>query len=119
MADPIIYRTTFRFKRGKAETWTRLNPVLDPGEPGFEIDTYKLKIGNGKTAWNDLDYYGGDFTVDVDNQSITFNDGQIALYGFANAESGQIPSKGANGVLEWVDPDEAMTEEEIEDILSK
>ena len=28
------------------------------GEPGFEVDTYRLKIGDGKTAWNDLPYIG-------------------------------------------------------------
>lgn len=33
-----------------------LNPVLQPGEPGFEIDTGKLKIGNGVDEWINLKY---------------------------------------------------------------
>ena len=60
MADSYVYKTTFQFKRGHAENWTKLNPVLSAGEPGFEIDTYKLKIGDGQTAWNDLEYFDED-----------------------------------------------------------
>ena len=53
-----IISTTFRLKRGLAEKWQELNLVLDPGEPGFELDTYRLKIGDGQTPWNDLPYIG-------------------------------------------------------------
>lgn len=51
-----VIRTTFQVKRGLAARWKELNLVLNPGEPGFELDTFKLKIGNGATAWNDLPY---------------------------------------------------------------
>ena len=50
MADII------KFKRGKSTTWRTKNLLLLDGEPGFEIDTLRLKIGDGKTAWNDLPY---------------------------------------------------------------
>lgn len=67
-----IISTTFRLKRGLAAKWQELNLVLDPGEPGFELDTYRLKIGDGQTAWNDLPYIGyngtggdGDIIVDT------------------------------------------------------
>ena len=46
----------FYFKRGKAASWTKQNILLGPGEPGFELDTGKLKIGNGVDKWNDLPY---------------------------------------------------------------
>lgn len=49
-------KSKFYFKRGKSEAWKTQNLVLGPGEPGFEIDTGKLKVGNGTTAWNDLEY---------------------------------------------------------------
>jgi hypothetical protein len=49
-------KTTFQFKRGLAQAWTRVNPILSAGEPGFELDTGKLKIGDGSTSWNDLSY---------------------------------------------------------------
>jgi hypothetical protein len=51
--------TTIKFKRGTAAAWTSANPTLSQGEPGFETDTGKLKIGDGATAWNSLDYLAG------------------------------------------------------------
>lgn len=53
MATQVI-NTTFQFKRGLAEAWQRVNPVLQPGEPGWTLDTHILKIGDGITPWNDL-----------------------------------------------------------------
>lgn len=47
----------FKFRRGPASEWTADNPVLLAGEPGLEIDTYKLKIGDGVQLWNDLEYF--------------------------------------------------------------
>lgn len=43
-----------------AATWTEKNTVLAKGEMGIEIDTFKFKIGNGTTAWNDLQYASTD-----------------------------------------------------------
>ena len=49
----------------------KANPVLSAGEPGFELDTGKLKIGDGSTYWNDLPYlaegYIGDIETAIDN----------------------------------------------------
>lgn len=53
----IVLRTIFQFKRGQSEAWTRQNPLLRAGEPGYELDTGLFKIGNGTTPWNELDYY--------------------------------------------------------------
>lgn len=46
-----------RFRRGTADNWTLSNPVLALGEPGWERDTYKLKIGDGVTPWASLPYF--------------------------------------------------------------
>lgn len=43
-------------RAGTAAAWTTANPTLHAGEPGYETDTGKLKIGNGATAWNGLAY---------------------------------------------------------------
>ena len=51
--------TTFKLKRGTAARWAEVNPVLEQGEPGFVYDTNRLKIGDGKTHWNDLPYIDG------------------------------------------------------------
>jgi len=48
-----------RFKRGTAAQWTAANPVLLLGEPGFEKDTGKVKIGDGTSTWSALAYVGG------------------------------------------------------------
>lgn len=45
-----------KLRRGTAAEWADVNPVLAEGEPGFETDTRLLKIGDGETAWADLDY---------------------------------------------------------------
>lgn len=47
---------TIQLRRGSSAAWKRLNPVLSVGEPGFEKDTNKLKIGDGFTPWNELPY---------------------------------------------------------------
>ena len=51
---------TIQLKRGKAASWQALDPVLEPGEPGIEIDTEKLKIGDGVKSWKELKYVGED-----------------------------------------------------------
>ncbi len=53
-----IIKTTFKVKRAKSDIWTKVNPVLSHGEPGCELDTHQLKMGDGVTAWNDLPYVG-------------------------------------------------------------
>lgn len=46
-----------RLARATAADWAAKNTMLDQGEPGFEFDTGKLKIGDGKTRWLDLEYF--------------------------------------------------------------
>ncbi len=36
--------------------WEQINPVLKAGEPGFERDTNRVKIGDGLRTWNNLPY---------------------------------------------------------------
>lgn len=50
MANRIQYR------RDTAANWTAANPVLAAGEPGWETDTKKRKVGDGTTAWTGLAY---------------------------------------------------------------
>lgn len=47
-------------RNGTAAVWAEKNPVLLKGEIGIENDTNKMKIGDGVSAWNDLDYAGVD-----------------------------------------------------------
>jgi len=54
MNSPAIIRQ----RRDSASAWTSANPILHSGQLGFELDTRKLKIGNGEDEWNDLPYVG-------------------------------------------------------------
>jgi hypothetical protein len=45
-----------QIRRDTAANWTTANPVLAQGEPGHEIDTGKVKFGNGIDNWNSLIY---------------------------------------------------------------
>lgn len=47
----------FKLRRGTAAEWATRNPILASGEPGFETDTFKGKIGNGIATWSELPYY--------------------------------------------------------------
>jgi len=55
-------QVTFQLRRGNTTGttgWVQQNPTLAAGEPGFELDTGKLKIGTGTVAWNSLPYVSG------------------------------------------------------------
>lgn len=48
-----------KLRRALASEWESVNPILLSGEPGVELDSFKLKIGNGILSWNDLPYIAG------------------------------------------------------------
>jgi hypothetical protein len=50
--------TRLQVRRGTASTWVNTDPnvVLSAGEIGYETDTGRIKIGDGTTTWNSLDY---------------------------------------------------------------
>ena len=50
--------TKIQLRRDTAANWTTNNPTPASGEPCFETDTGKLKIGDGVTAYNNLPYQG-------------------------------------------------------------
>lgn len=51
-----------QFKRGKTRHWFeklgKMEP-LAPGQPGYDSERNKLKIGDGKHSWAELPYTGG------------------------------------------------------------
>lgn len=60
-----------QFRRNSSVEWTSLNPVLAAGEPGYETDTGKVKVGDGVTAWNQLVYSTtGDSTAVTQEQLV-------------------------------------------------
>ena len=106
MADVI--KTTFQVKRGTAARWEELNPILNPGEPGFEMDTFKLKIGNGSTPWKELPYVND---IDI-SKYITIEDiinGDVILPVATKTTRGAVLSSTAKNEIS-VDPTDGSME---------
>ena len=81
-----------KFRRDTAANWTLANPTLAQGEPGFEHDTGKLKIGDGTTTWQQLDYNNGDNLSSDREVKVTVGNSQyFAIVNRTNAN-------GENGV---------------------
>lgn len=101
MATKII-KIAYQLRRSTEQEWLSTNPVLRLGEPGFVTDKNKIKIGDGVTSWNDLEYLSGEVTVTPDGDSVVINsDGSLTIYGYSDASAGQIPVKGSDGKLKW------------------
>lgn len=78
-----------RLRRDTANSWYFNNPILGPGQMGLEVDTNKIKIGNGITRYDSLPYFGlgpGTGSVTSVNASITS--------GALNVSGGPITSSG-------------------------
>jgi hypothetical protein len=54
----FTYIVTFALRRGTQEDLLAVNEIPRDGEPIIETDTLKIKIGDGKTPYNELDYVG-------------------------------------------------------------
>lgn len=50
--------TRIQLRRDTAANWTANNPVLAAGEPAYETDTGKFKIGDGSKTYTALPYKG-------------------------------------------------------------
>ena len=86
--------TQIKLRRDTAANFTSKNPVLGVGEPAYETDTKKLKIGDGTTAYTKLEYFSaggstnisatlplkivdGVISLEVDGQTIQIVDGKL------------------------------------------
>lgn len=87
--------TQIKLRRDTAANFTSKNPVLGIGEPAYETDTKKLKIGDGTTAYTQLEYFSagggstnitatlplkivdGVISLEVDGQTIQIVDGKL------------------------------------------
>jgi hypothetical protein len=78
-----------QLKRGKTDTWRKLKTPLAAGQPGYDKDKHKLKIGDGKTLWEKLPYAGGISDEEVldseknakERQRLDPENGTIITYG--------------------------------------
>lgn len=103
MAEKTI-KTTIQLRNDLAANWTTKNPVLKKGEIGIEIDTRKMKVGDGTTAWKALSYMGADandiLAVINENRDnctqIELTQGQTDADGLATITS---PKKGDTAIV--------------------
>lgn len=54
LKESVYMSGIFKFRRGTAEELADV--ILAIGEPAFEINTYRLKIGDGEKAYKYLPY---------------------------------------------------------------
>lgn len=83
-----------QYRRGTAAEWTAANPTLAVGEPGYETDTGKFKVGTGAAAWNSLPYSSG-------NTGPTGPSGAVGATGAVGSTgpTGAIGSTGPTGAI--------------------
>jgi hypothetical protein len=76
----MLKHSIIKLRRGTAAEWSASQPqpggeVLKLGEPGYEKDTGKLKIGDGVTPWNSLSYFGNGAIIDPEDIEDILGDG--------------------------------------------
>lgn len=113
-----IITTRFQLRRGYEATWNKNNPILQNGEPGFVIDLNKIKIGDGKTPWRDLQYLDCScVSVTADSASLKSDENNIfMIFGFDKALPEQFPFKGEDGKLKWTNLSQVAFTGMIEDL---
>ena len=90
--------TRMQQRRGLLSQWDGANPILNPGEIGFETDTNKFKIGDGNNHWNDLPYFldedalGGSLEGYIPLGLLGAADGVAQLNSSGKLVSNQIPN---------------------------
>ena len=88
MALQFVYKTT--------SDWNLVNPILNSGEPGVELNgsVVQLKIGNGVDYWTGLTYISGS---GMTGDSLWFvGTGIQSLQTFGNNASGNY------SIAEWI-----------------
>lgn len=76
-----------QLRRDTAANWTSANPILRSGEMGIETDTDKIKVGDGGSHWNSLDYRFGSSTTTNNNTYTVTGGNMAAASGFANVDA--------------------------------
>lgn len=82
-------RQQILIRRDTAANWADANPVLGDGEWALETDTRLLKLGDGVTAWDSLDYFSGGVANLADLQDVTAVnrvDGSVLTYDATSAK---------------------------------
>ena len=57
---------TIRLRQDTTANWEAADPTLAAGEPGWDLTTKRLRIGDGSTAWTDLPDYAFETEITLD-----------------------------------------------------
>ena len=63
-----------KFRRGKTQSWRDSKTKLEPGQPGYDKDKHKIKIGDGTSEWVDLPYATGLFAEEIIDSEVNAKD---------------------------------------------
>lgn len=75
-----------KIKRATSTKWSEINPILLAGELGLESDMARLKVGDGTSTWNDLEYLYVDPSP-IDNITYGRKNGEwVDIYSVANLQ---------------------------------
>jgi hypothetical protein len=101
-----------QLRRDTTANWNNIDPVLADGEPGYDIVTNELRIGNGSNVWSELSantisggggtgntLVNGNYTVGLGaNGNLTFPTGNLVI----------IPDDPAGNVASIVSTDHPL-----------
>ena len=77
-----------QLRRDTSSNWTTANTILTEGELGYETNTSKVKIGDGTTPWNSLNY----LIYPLSFSDLVTTPTTIAGYGITDAFDGVFSS---------------------------
>lgn len=80
-----------QFKRGSTESWKKLKKPLAAGQPGYDKDKHKIKVGDGEKLWEKLPYAG------LSEEEVLDSESNAKLRLAADPESMAIITYGAEG----------------------
>ena len=88
-----------QLRRDTSANWSRVNPILEDGEPGLDITTNQIKYGDGSTDWDNLPYAsgggGGDSIVNGNYSVSVGADGVVTMEtSRGSLEFGALPEPG-------------------------
>lgn len=78
-----------RFRRGTTAEWEYANPTLQKGEPGYDTEAGVLKVGDGTTAWNELEGIIG--SGDGEGSGGSSNPQGVTFNIYPNQQTGNFP----------------------------